>query len=298
MTPESGTVASNAASETGLAETRWYQDWQHQEHASRFDGRSALSERDLVRNYEAFNDVRLLNERLDRSRPVTLLEVGCATGEFYRYLRIVQPQVRYYGVDISHAAIARAKEKYPEARIVPIEPKAKLAEVIERIGLSGQPEMVWCKDVIHHQTDPFKMLTELLGAASEGVILRTRTRDAGPTVMDPERSCQYHYDGWMPYLVFNLQDLIDRIKLVAPQAECVVRRHHMILGGRENRFLPKECYLPATGTAETTIGVFWKTDRPGRVSVIDRTDMDVAYPLSWRVQRYVRHLLSPWRSSQ
>ncbi len=280
------------------SETKWYADWQHERHARHFDGRAALSDGDLVRNFASFNDVRLLGERLDRARPVTLLEVGCATGEFYRYLRLVHPQVRYCGIDISHAAIARAKEKYPKARIVPVEPQAKLAEVIERLGLAGRPEFVWCKDVLHHQTDPFGLLCELLGAAAEGVVLRTRTRDVGPTVLDPERSCQYHYDGWMPYLVINLQELIDDIRRQASQAEVMVYRHRMVLGGRENRFLPKECYLPETGTAETAVGVLYRTDHPGRVTVIDRTDMDVAYPLSWRVQRYLRRLVSPRRAAQ
>lgn len=276
---------------TPAAHAKWYADWQHQEHARHFDGRSALSDDDLVRNFESFNDVRLLGERLDRARPVTLLEVGCATGEFYRYLRIVHPQVRYYGVDISHAALARAKEKYPEARLLAIEPGAPLATAVERFGLTARPEFVWCKDVIHHQTDPFGLLAELVGAASEGVILRTRTRDVGATVRDPEVSCQYHYDGWMPYLVLNLQEVLDAITRQAPQAEVVVYRHHMVLGGRENRFLPKACYLPETGTAETAIGVFFATAHPGRVTVTDRTDMDVAYPLSWRVQRYLRQLV-------
>ena len=292
MTDPFSTTAAPAA------ETKWYADWQHQQHASHFDGRASLPDADLVRNFASFNDVRLLGERLERSRPVSLLEIGCATGEFYRYLKIVHPQVRYYGVDISHAAIARAKEKYPEARIVPVEPKAKLAEAIERIGLAARPEIVWCKDVIHHQTDPFGLLHELLGAASEAVILRTRTRDVGPTVMDPEHSCQYHYDGWMPYLVLNLQELVDAIRRGAPEAEGVVYRHHMILGGRENRFLPKDCYLPSTGTAETAVGIFRTTNHPGRVTITDRTDMNVAYPLSWRVQRYCSRLLSPRRPAR
>lgn len=291
MNLSSRTTVSSGASAAGAAESKWYEDWQHQEHARHFDGRSMLSDREVVRNYESFNDVRLLNERLDRSRAVTLLEVGCATGEFFRYLRIAHPQVRYYGVDLSHAAIARAKEKYPEARIFPVEPKAGLVEVIERIGLSAKPELVYAKDVLHHQTDPFGLLSELLGAASEGVILRTRTRDAGATVMDPERSCQYHYDGWMPYLVLNFKELVAYIQREAPQAECLVYRHHMILGGRENRFLPKECYLPETGTAETAIGIFRKTDQPGRVSIHDRTDCALAYPLRERLWKYARRLL-------
>lgn len=282
---------TTSATAAPAANTKWYADWQHQEHARQFDGRAALSNRELVRNFESFNDVRLLNERLDRTRAVTLLEVGCATAELYRYLRTTRPLVQYHGVDISRAAIARAREKYPEARVMEIEPGVPLAAVIERFGLPGKPAFVWCKDVIHHQTDPFGMLAELLGMASDGVLLRTRTRDIGPTVMDPEQSCQYHYDGWMPFLVLNLQEVLDRITQAAPQAEAIVYRHHMILGGRENRFLPKECYLPETGTAETAIGVFFKSAHPGRVTIADRTDMNPNYSLGYRLQRRLQRLL-------
>ena len=38
----------------------WYEDWQHPEHSERFDARSQLGLRSLIRNYEAFNDVQLL----------------------------------------------------------------------------------------------------------------------------------------------------------------------------------------------------------------------------------------------
>ena len=77
----------------------WYRDWQSQAHVVMYDGRSRLGRRDLIRNYEAFNDVRLLKEHLDPARSVTLLEVGCATGEFSRYVQCIRPAVRYYGVD-------------------------------------------------------------------------------------------------------------------------------------------------------------------------------------------------------
>src|SRR3989338_116459 len=97
-----------------LETTKWYTDWQSQEHASVFDSRSALDKVSLTAHFKSFNDVQLLDERLG-SRDTTLLEVGCATGEFYRYLRSRHPRVNYYGLDVSEAAIARARAKYPLA---------------------------------------------------------------------------------------------------------------------------------------------------------------------------------------
>src|SRR3972149_2604173 len=95
--------------------TQWYSDWQNPKHVQHFDFRSSLDIRNLVRSYESFNDVRLLNERLDPRRDFTLVEVGCATGEFYRYLQLKYSNLKYCGVDISAPALSWAKQKYPNA---------------------------------------------------------------------------------------------------------------------------------------------------------------------------------------
>ena len=83
-------------------------------HAVLFDSRRRLSNAALVRCYESFNDVQLLRSFLAGSRKTRLLEVGCATGEFYRYLRVRYSGVCYYGIDISQSALERARQKYPE----------------------------------------------------------------------------------------------------------------------------------------------------------------------------------------
>lgn len=269
---------------------KWYADWQNPEHARLFDFRSPLDGGNLIRNYEAYNDVRLLNERLDRSRDITLLEVGCATGEFYRYLRIKYPRVSYYGVDVSQPAIERARAKYPQGRFFATDPELEAGSLLERIGLRRAPEIVYAKDVVHHQTRPFEFVSELLKVPSEALIFRCRTRDVGKTELDPELSCQYAYGGWMPYIVTNLDELIAHIKGAAPQAEVAVYRNHIVLGGQHSRYLPKDCYLKETGTGETAIGVFKKTDNPGKLVIEDHPDMNPKYTLDYRLKRYVRRL--------
>ncbi len=251
----------------------WYSDWQNRRHAELFDARARLGRSSLIRNYEVFNDVRLLAERMPASRPTRLLEVGCATGEFCRYLGYRFPLADYTGVDISQTAVQRAKEKYPQARFYIADPARTVLENFHASGVSSRPQWIYSKDVLHHQVNPWSFLEQLLDAAEESVILRTRTRDRGPTVLDPDLSCQYHYSGWMPYLVLNLDELVEFIHVRRPDAEMVLIRNRMVLGGCENRFLPKECYLPETGTAETAMGVFLKTDQPGRTRVDDREDM-------------------------
>lgn len=269
----------------------WFEDWQSTEHARIFDYRAAMDRRNLIRDYESYNDVRLLSERIGPERPLDLLEVGCATGEFYRYLRFKHPRVRYCGVDISRPAIARAKAKYAEARFWLTEIGLPLSDALRAVGAPATFEVVYTKDVVHHQLRPYELLTELLYLTSEMLVFRCRTRDVGATEMDPERSCQYHYDGWMPYIVMNLAEVIEHIRKNVPEAEVVVYRNHAVLGGQNGRFLPRECYLPGTGTAETAIAVVRRTAKAGQVTVSDRREMEPSYTLDFRARHLIRRAM-------
>ena len=269
-------------------EKNWYQDWQNPEHGVRFDARAHLSARDLARNYEAYNDIRLLNERIDGESSATLVEVGCATGELYRYLRGRHPRLRYIGIDISENAVLRAKEKYVQAAFCVGRPGETVIEILKRHGIFEKPDIIYSKDVVHHQTDSYGFLNGLLDTPRSMAILRLRTRDVGASELDPERSCQYHYDQWVPFIVLNLDEVIARVQQRFAQCEIVVRRNYTVLGGENGRFLPRECYLKETGTSQTTLGVFLKTDAPGRVTVEDRKDGRPRYTLGLRLKRLAR----------
>ena len=249
-----------------------YGCWQHLQHVEAFDARSLLDGRSLVTSFEVYNDVRLLRQHLERHERTTVLEVGCAAGEFWRYLRIRHPRAEYYGIDVSVPAIARAKGKYPQGRFVATDASLDLSTVPALMGMPGRPQLVYSKDVVHHQPHPFGFLTQLLALAEDALIVRLRTRDYGPTEMDPEWSCQYHYRGWVPYIVANLDEVIEHVRAHAVDAEVVGYRSHVVLGGAHKRFLPKDCYLPETGTAETALGVFRHSGRAGRVAIEDRAD--------------------------
>ena len=267
----------------------WYGDWQDGEHAQQLDGRAALPDRSLIRNFERFSDVPLLGERLQALPDPRVLEVGCGTGEFYRYLRLKHPRMSYAGFDIARPAILSARRKYPQGRFFASDPAHTVSETLEASGLDPQWPVVYSKDVVHHQTDPFGFLAQLIEVCSDSLIFRTRTRDKGPTLVDPDRSCQYHYQGWMPFIVLNIDEIIDQIRRRAPDSEIVIYRNHMVLGGKENRFLPKECYLPETGTAETAVGIFRKSPRRDRVHLVDRTEAQCpSVPLPDRIHLLLR----------
>jgi hypothetical protein len=99
----------------------------------------------------------------------------------------------------------------------------------------------------------------------------------------------------MPYIVINLDELISRIRTIRPASEVVVYRHHIVLGGQVNRFLPKDCYRLETGTAETAVGVFLRTTQPGRVTIEDRPDERPRYTVVYRVRHAIGQMLRSQR---
>ncbi|MBI3317764.1 MAG: class I SAM-dependent methyltransferase [Candidatus Omnitrophica bacterium] len=254
-------------------QTAWYSPWQRKEHSDSFDFRGALDGRNLVRIYETLNDVRLLKERFHQIQPRTLLEVGCATGDFFRYVQRAYPALRYLGIDISQHAVRRAAEKYPKGRFLTVGPDEDLAgRLAEALG-DSQVDLVYSCNVVHHQTQPMAFIERLLRLARWGLILRLRTRDVGPTEWNPDRSRQFQYgSGWVPYLVMNFEELLRALQGLAPRAELAFFRSYRVLGGELNRDLPKEISLPKTRTAETAVGIFFKTASPGRVTVQNRPD--------------------------
>lgn len=264
---------------------QWFDDWQSQEHARNFDFRSSFDTANLARNYESLNDVRVLGEGIDPSREQTLLEVGCATGEFQRYLGVKYPTVQYYGADISQPAIERAKEKFPRARFFLVDPDVRVSSLPGVVGLAAPPAIVYSKDVVQHQTRPFEFVAELVRTPTEMAVFRCRTRDVGQTVLDPEQSCQYHYGGWMPYIIVNLDELVAAIRVEAPRSEIVVWRNHLVLGGLHARYVPKDCYLRETGTAETAVGVRLQSGRVGETIVRDRFDQNPRYTFTYWMKK-------------
>ena len=142
---------------------QWYADWQSQGHVEQFDFRIGLSDRNLVRDYESYNDVRLLNEGLNNNRDIGLFEVGCATGEFYRYLALKHPRVNYYGVDVSKPAIERAQRKYPTGRFFVVDPGADLAIVGKRLCYPRVPDVIYSK----YQTGTFLLDGDKMSALRE-----------------------------------------------------------------------------------------------------------------------------------
>ena len=268
--------------------------WHSFLHRDTFDFRAHQPLRVLRRDYASLTDILMLNSSircLRRSmdhalnfRALHILEVGCATGELYRYLSSIHRNIEYTGMDISRSCIERAVQKYPA---VPW-----FDSWDELINSDCSPDIIYCKDVLHHQTEPLDFLSQLFALSPHSVILRCRTRDDGETEWNPERSCQYVYGLWVPYIIINRDTLISQIQSLRPDDRIEVSRNYTILGGSNNRLLPKPCYDSASGTAETSIriGPYEPTDayfidcpdNQPRYDLLDYTALALRRLLIWK----------------
>jgi SAM-dependent methyltransferase len=244
--------------------------WSVQEHAQAFDYMHATPDFILKKHYESFNEGRLLNYCNVGNGSNKFFEIGCATGELYRYISKYRSDYSYHGFDISEPTIARAKQKYPKANF-----HLLIGGPEEILQNFGQPEVVWCRDVVFHQNDPYFFLDNLISLAKESLIVRLRTRDIGDTVFDTQLSCQLHWDKfWVPYIVLNTDELIRRIERHQDVKKIVVCRAYEVLGGHNHRFLPKELFFSNSRTAETAL-LIQKGSRSGNdleISFMDQLD--------------------------
>ena len=191
-----------------------------------------------------------------------MFEVGCATGELYRYIHNYRRDLDYKGFDISEPAIERAKQKYPDGDFHKL-----ISELDEIVESFGQPEAVWCRDVVLHQKDPYLFLDKLIDLAKEALFIRLRTRDVGDTEFNSNISCQLHWDKyWVPYIVLNVDELISRIEENKNIKLLVIHRAYDVLGGYNHRLLPEELYFSSTGTAETGESIIESAITSGQIS--------------------------------
>ena len=258
--------------------------WKDKTHAKVFDYLHKLPTYIVKRHYETFNEGRLLKCYMNEIEGNVFFEIGCATGELYRYITKYMTRFKYHGFDISDPAIQRAKEKYPNGEFTLL--TNGFGDLIEN---HGKPDVVWCRDVVLHQEQPYEFLEDVIDLATTAAIFRLRTRDNGETVFDSNLSCQFHWDKyWVPYIVLNIDELIKNISKNVEVNRIVVSRSYEVLGGQNYRFLPKELYCTNAGTSETAILVQKGKRKNSEVEVLFSDNQD--RPKLTVVERLIRKI--------
>jgi SAM-dependent methyltransferase len=227
-----------------------YSDWRKMGYVEQFDATNGLSTDFLAIEWLRKHPLPLIDDILSGETEVaTMLEIGFATGEFYRYVRQQLPMVEYTGADISEAAFEMAKNRYSDARFL-------LTDVVKPDFVDGNKyDFVFSRDVVHHTGAPYAALQNLYDATKQTLAVSLRTRDEGDTVVDIERSYQEIYGTRYHYSMLNLEELIEFFRTQERKpARITVLREHLNLAGQEGRVIPNSD-RSSTGSAVTSIRV-------------------------------------------
>lgn len=225
--------------------------WQNNEHAKEFGKAGRKKDFKIwITKFQRYIPARCLNYlvNVSVSRPISVLDVGCASGNFYAYLSSIDAsgEWTYKGLDISKPAIEFARKQYGQ-------------ELFDQIGvdedLSGRnADIVLSIDVFIHQVKPFEHLNRIINTSNKFLVVRLRTRDNGETVLDPAMSCQMQYGEWVPWIVCNTNELYEKIlEFSESPVKISSFKRPKILAGEGDRYLPKELYLENSKTALTTL---------------------------------------------
>jgi 2-polyprenyl-3-methyl-5-hydroxy-6-metoxy-1,4-benzoquinol methylase len=108
--------------------------------------------------------LRRVSDLVIARAPKNILEIGCGEGSVLRALRAAGVRCPMRGIDLSEGAIAKARERVPDAEFV-VQDAAELAN-------AGQPfDVVLMLEVLERLPDPTRMLEVLSRLARRHVVL-------------------------------------------------------------------------------------------------------------------------------
>lgn len=118
---------------------------------------------------------RRIREEIGLAIPQRILDVGCADGTFIKEFISKSPTTKGYGVDISDAAIERAKENFSEGEF-------SVGSCYELPFEDGFFDLVHSSEMLEHLEEPVKALQEMTRVVKRGgeVVITTVNEHAAP----------------------------------------------------------------------------------------------------------------------
>ena len=220
--------------------------WTSREHLETFsDWSKDLSSYSKYRNRQIYGNLgRCINEVIDYS--VVINELGVGGGRSLEYFRSLTRDANlqsydYLGYDIAPECVDHCRTKF-----------GYNFELVKDDAIFRPCDLFFFFDVLVHSADPLKLLERLGASTGKYLCFQTPTRDQGVTEFDVEKSCRLENGVWVPWIVFNLDELLDHLKEQGSERFLVLKTYKQFSGGG-NRFLPRECFDPRTGSARTAI---------------------------------------------
>jgi 2-polyprenyl-3-methyl-5-hydroxy-6-metoxy-1,4-benzoquinol methylase len=101
-----------------------------------------------------------LTSRIDRTKVESLLDVGCGTGSFARWIREVNAQANLVGLTYSESEAAKARTCMNAVYTTDLNRDA--------VPQCGEFQWIVCSHVLEHMVDPLSVLRGLSGQLSPG----------------------------------------------------------------------------------------------------------------------------------
>lgn len=140
-------------------------------------------------------------------RNATVLDYGCGTGDFYRFLKRRGIEVRYTGVDMNPNFVELAKGKYPECRFLVMDINE------EEDPLEGYYDYIVICGVFNYlvpgvKEDLLTTLTTLFKHCNKGLALNalsshTPIKDPELNYTSPEEMVKFSLENLSPYLALR-----------------------------------------------------------------------------------------------
>lgn len=187
----------------------------------------AWSQKDVVRFYthERTRVADLYDSESSMLLPVvsrarSVLDVGCAIGNFYPIFRELNPKISYTGIDIAEGMIQEARRRYPgvsfhvsNGRRFPFEDDAF--------------DLVFCTGVLHHNPDYIDLIKEVFRVSARFCVIDLPRLVIQPYRFDPANSYMelqaYVSDEkdkkqsegcstCVPYVLANVHDIFEQLR--------------------------------------------------------------------------------------
>ena len=198
-----------------------------------------------LRNRQIYGNLgRCISEVIDHSAVIN--ELGVGGGRSFQYFRWLTQNAShetydYLGYDIAPACVDFCKEKF-----------GNRFELIEEDGRYRPCDLFYFFDVLVHAPEPLRLIEKVGLSAKKYLCFQTPTRDCGQTEFDVEKSCRLENGVWVPWIVFNVDELIGHLRDQGFERFLVLKTYKQFAGGG-NRYLPREFFDPETGSARTAI---------------------------------------------
>ena len=183
-----------------------------------------------------FRSERHFLERIGK-RGMSVLDIGCATGDLYHGLAERFDALSYVGVDGAPNMIARAKHLARDASSVTFHE----SDIFEAGALLGHErfDVVVATGVFQHEPRYRQLLSLMLGYAKEGghVLFDVKLLSSHPVICDLARGF-VDYPERVHYVVLNLSELMD-LFLAEPSAGNTLSVFGYYAGRHEKVHLPE-----------------------------------------------------------